>query len=330
MIMQSHINEHDQQLIMDYFYNELSAEDKADFEMRLKSEPALERAFSQQQQFEELLSLGTKPVIENKRADVVRWSLQRRLRKEATQKQSIGQFLSSLWSMQVTFKAQFASVFAAFVIGYFVANQSFSDTEEVMLASHTQQQGALQFIRQDDYEITDLQLSQVDPETGKVKVTYSLASQTEVDGNLQNQEIQSLFATTMRNEVSDSTRLDLIELMKDYSSSERVRESLSHSLLNDPNPGVRMVAAESLAKLSHMKSVRGVLSQALREDVNSGVRVEIFQALSQHLDDQDTLMTIKEHSTQDSNLFIRRQAQLLINNTGESTLKKNSETLNLL
>lgn len=328
--MQSHLNEHDQQLIMAYLYDELSDEDKLAFEARLKSEHGLQKALEQQQQFDELLAPGVKPIIENKRMDAVHWSLQRKLRKQAQQKQSFGKFLASLWSMQVTFKAQFASVLVAFVIGFVIANQSPQNNQQTSLAQSPEQQSPLQFIQQDDYEITDLQLSQVDPQTGKVKVTYSLASQTELQGNLQNQEIQSLFATTMKNEVSDSTRLDLIELMKDYASSEKVRDSLSYSLLNDPNPGVRMVAAESLAKLSHIKSVRSVLNQALREDINSGIRVEIFQALSQHLDDQEILTTIKNYSTQDSNLYIRRQAQLLVNADDKRPARQNPKNLNLL
>lgn len=328
--MQSSLNEYDQQLIIAYLYDELSAQDKLAFEARLQNDPALRNAFQQQQQFDDLLAPGTKPILDDKRVDAVSWSLRRKLRKNATSKPTVGRLLTSLWSMQITFKAQFASMLVAFAVGFLFANQTSPDNNDVILAEATKPAGPLQFIQQDDYEITDLQLSQVDPKTGKVKVTYSLASQTELDGNLQSKEIQALFATTMKNEVSDSTRLDLIELMKNYASSEKVQELLSYSLLNDPNPGVRMVAAESLTKLTHDKAVRTVLSQALKEDINAGIRVEIFQALSQHLDDQEILNTIKEHSTQDSNLYIRRQAQLLVNKDEQQLPRKNTKTLNLL
>lgn len=301
--------EKDDELIVAYLYNELTDQSREAFEKRLQNDPAFCEKYNQHAQLDSLMSKGTQPIISDKRTDAVRWSLQRNLRKEAAKRQSKASWLQNLWSGQVSFKYQFASMLATFALGFYVAGERTSAPQTV--AEVPQASELLAFVDNDDLHITDMELKQVDTQSGDIQVSYSLASRTEFDANLSNQKVQGLLAKTMQNDVSDSTRLDLVDLLKDYSNTQSVRNALSHSLLNDPNPGVRMVAAESLAKISHDEKVRDVLRGALQGDVNPGVRVEAFQALIQHLDDKKTIEVLKSHSANDSNLYIRNQVKAL-------------------
>ncbi|TQV72088.1 HEAT repeat domain-containing protein [Aliikangiella marina] len=299
----------DDELIVAYLYDELSEQSREAFEKRLQNDPSFCEKYNQHSQLDQLMSRGNQPIISDQRADAVRWSLQRKLRKEAAKRQSKAGWLQNLWTGQVSFKYQFASMVATFALGFYVAGE-----REVIIqpvADNSQQSELLAFVEKDDLHITDMQLKQVDTQSGDIQVVYSLASRTQLDANLSNQKVQGLLAKTMQDDVSDSTRLDLVDLLKDYSNTQSVRNALSHSLLNDPNPGVRMVAAESLAKISHDENVRDVLRVALQGDVNPGVRVEAFQALIQHLDDKKTIEVLKNHSANDSNLYIRNQVKTL-------------------
>jgi len=311
-----HAIDKDHALILAYLYDELDSGEREDFEARLQADEQFRLLFEQQTQFDRLMRPGVQPQIDRQRLDGVHWSLQKALRKEVSKRQSFAGALANLWRSQVSFKAQFASMLATFALGVLIAHSDFGQ-EPSLAAQVNDTQAPLSFIQADDYEITDLQLEQLDPVSGKVKVRYSLASQTQVDGNLANRNIINLLAATMKNDVSDSTRLDLVDVLKNYANTGQVQEALSYSLLNDPNPGVRMAAAESLASLSQNKSVRQVLRNALQNDVNPGVRVEVFQALIQHLDDKATLDFLKQYGANDSNQFIRDRTKMLLNQTNK-------------
>lgn len=309
----------EQGLILDYLYNELSNQQRQLFEQRLEKDADFAELFERQKQLAQLIKPGTQPFIEKDRMDGLHWSLHRRLLKESKKQHSLFSKLTNIRHLQMNFSTQLASMLLTFTLGFLLAGSEFSDDKNDLESGMTsekisfvqRQSEPLTLIENDDYEIFDLQLTQLDPETGQVKVAYSLASQTQIEGNISDQKILNLLSTTMKNKVSDSTRLELVEVLKEHTKIVQVRDALSYSLLNDPNPGVRMAAAESLALLSQDKDIRRVLRMALQNDINSGIRIEAFQALIQHLDDKETINTLKQHSINDSNYYIRQQAKKL-------------------
>ena len=320
-------NNSEQALIIAYLYDELSNQQRQLFEQRLDQDTKFAQLFAQQNQLNQLFKPGTQPVIEKNRTDGVHWSLHRQLLKTAKKQRTLLARLINLWHLQINFSTQLASMFLTFTLGFLLAGSEFpgdkndfvSRTINKEKSSNQQQSEPLMLIKNDDYEIIDLRLTQLDASTGKVKVAYSLASQTQVVGNIADQKILNLLSTTMKNKVSDATRLELVEVLKEHTKIVQVRDALSYSLLNDPNPGVRMAAAESLALLSQDKDIRNVLRIALKNDINSGIRVEAFQALIQHLDDRETINTLKQHSVNDSNYYIRHHAKKLTDKQSDQT-----------
>ena len=310
----------EQELVLAYLYDDLSSPQRQLFEQRLKQDVKLKQLFEQQQQLNQLIKPGTHPAVDKNRMEGVHWSLHRRLRKAAGKQPRLFAKLANLWQMRVNFQTQLVSMSLTFILGFLFAGSEFLVNENVVETGQTNNKkvfidqsrsGPLALVKNGEYEIVDLQLNQFDPEGGQVKVVYSLSSQTEISGKVTDQKILNLLTTTMRNKVSDATRLELIDVLKEHTSTAQVRDALSYSLLNDPNPGVRMAAAESLTLLAQDKSIRKVLRQALQKDINSGIRVEVFQALIQHLEDQETIKTLKDYSINDSNYYIRNQAKIL-------------------
>ncbi len=308
-------NDADESLIIAFLYQSLTDKQQQDFEVRLENDKAFRQLFEQQKALDKMIQPGIKVSISEQRMDAVRWALQKDLRKEQSKQSSIYRKLSALWQSKVSFNAQFASMLFTFLLGVLITqNYSEQSTKNSSVAIDQPKASALGFIKDEDYQITDLRLSQFGTQPDEVKITYSIASQTQLEGRLSNQRIQNLLAATMKNDVSDSTRLELADVLKNYVKSTVVRDALSYSLLNDPNPGVRMIAAQSLTTLSADRNIRKVLTEALKNDSNPGIRVEIFNALSKHLDDPETMTTITQHSISDGNEYIRQRAKNILSN----------------
>lgn len=325
------LSDKDISLLMDYINHELDEDEIASVEKRMLNDQMFSNAVAEQMSFNGLVPPGMAPMIDKQRMSGVHWSTRKALRKQSQKRASMLSLVSQLWQAKFSFQSQFASVLVAFAIGVMVSQSKLVSPEtglsnaDVSLSvisngaeSHPEQalidsnMLPVTLIKNGDFEITDLSIDSIDSNSGAVKLTYSLVSQTSLDGNIASQQIQGLLASTMRNDVSDGTRLKLIELLKGHTENSQMRDALSYSLLNDPNPGVRMEAAEALVKISHYSQVRDVLRLALKNDVNPGIRIQVFTALTQYSDEQETQAVFKNYSVNDSNQYIRNLARALL------------------
>ncbi|MGB0495784.1 MAG: HEAT repeat domain-containing protein [Kangiellaceae bacterium] len=254
---------------------------------------------------------GNKPHISDQRMDANRWQLKRQLNAQS-QKQSsiIGQF--SL--VFATNKFQIAGMFLTFTLGFVLASNTgvsnLTTQSNITDVSNSGVNSNNNLHERD--QIIDLVIDKNSESPNQYNVQYTTLRQTRINTNIENQETLELLTSALKNDLSDSTRLKLVDLLKEHLDSKKVRQSLSYSLLNDPNPGVRMVAAESLAKLASDEIVRDTLRQALIEDTNQGVRVAAFEALLEQLDDK-TIELFKGKGSKDGNYYIRSKARNVIN-----------------
>jgi hypothetical protein len=322
------LNEQDQALIIDFMSGNLSQTEVHALQKRLANDSVLAAGLRNQQVLESIVATGSAPFISEARMGGVRWSTHKALRKQASKRSylltSIFTSLTNLWQAQVSFKAQFASILGAFGVGYLIASSfnllpdknGSNEFDVTQLASTTSPienvMLPVNLIKSGDFEITNLSVDSINQSSGAVNLTYTLSARTSLGGNIENPTIQGLLASTIGSDVNDSTRLSLVELLKDHAETSQVRKALSHSLLNDPNPGVRMAAAESLVKLSHNSDVRDILRQALESDVNTGIRVEAFKALTEYSQEKATQQTFKQFSVNDSNQYIREKSRRLV------------------
>jgi len=306
----------ERELIIDYLYQVMSDDTRLAFERRLRSEPQLRSQLQQQQSLDALVKPGVKPQVSERRLQGVSWSLHRQLQKQGKNGIALLQPLINLWRSQVAFKVQFASVLVAFMVGVISADSNWIDANPSF--DKNGREIPLALVKSGDYQITDLQLKELDADNGNVHLVYSLASQTHLNGNLSDTKLQELLTATVVSDVSDSTRLDLVELLQGYTQSKRVQKALSFSLLNDPNPGVRMVAAKSLANHASDDRIKAVLRKVLMDEVNSGIRIAAFNAMLPYLNAPDSKTMLEQLSVNESNPYIRA--------TSKSLLKQHHET----
>lgn len=312
----SSLPEADQQLLMAYLYNTLSENNHLKFEQRLDTDSTLADALTTEQEFEKFLPRGLKPVVDSTRAQVNQFTLHKALRQSKQPAFNVKVLLASIWPTQGSRSLQMASMAVTFLLGiWFAQSNNFNQLINGEQAESVEP--VLAFVPPGDFEITDVQLGNIKPENGDIQLTYSWSSKKAVAGNLADDNIQLLLAASMKNNVNDGARLNLINILQPFSESKTVQEALVFSLLNDPNPGVRLMAAESLVNYSEQKSTRSALLETLKEESNPGIRIQVYQALLNHLDDPETLNTIQEYSVQDSNQYIRDHANGLVKKLAE-------------
>lgn len=315
-------NEQMQHLVIQYLYGDLSAEKIAQFEQELKSNSGLQQILHEEQRLNSALPIGAQPYIDADRLQGNRWLLRQNLERENRSHFSIKQWIEGMTERPMTVAFQAAAMVATFVLGILVATPSGIQNaipDAVQLASAAADLSPLALINDEDYEIYQLKVNDYDAATGDIDLSFSLASETRLSGNVADQEIHTLMAVALQHDIDSASRLDTINALQTVASGNRVLEALIHVLINDQNPGVRYQAVQSLVGLAHEERVRDALRFALREDVNQGVRVEAFNALTNYQDEQ-TLAVFRQQMETDSNEYIRMQARSIVEETDGRTI----------
>ena len=299
-------------LVIQYLYGELDAEESRQFEEELQTNSELQRLLETEQRFDSAIPIGSQPLIDEERVQGNRWLLRQNFQRETRSSFSISQWIRSMMDRPVTIAFQGAAMAMTFVLGIMVAtpNSQNQDTTASGIPEIAQV-SPLSLVNEDDYEIYQMQVNNYDAMTGEIDLSFSLASETRLTGNVADENVHQLMAVALQNDIDSASRLDTINALQPVVSGNQVYEALIYVLTNDQNPGVRYQAVQSLVALTDEDRVRDALRFALREDVNQGVRVEAFNALSNYRD-EETLAVFRQKVDADSNEYIRTQSQLIL------------------
>ena len=298
-----------QLLVIRYLYGDMNAEELQQFQRQVESDEVLKSLLEEEQDLQASFPPGTRPRIEDARVQGNQWLLQKKLLRLSRRKFSIRGYFQSLVQKPRTLIVQLSAMAATFMLGLMVAQQGgVPGTDANLLAAN---ESPLDLINEGDYEIYQLQINNYDAVNGEVDLSFALASETRLAGNVADPRISGLMATALENDIDSAARLQAIEVLQPVASQDRVIEALMYLLGNDRNPGVRYQAVELLVQLADEDRVRDSLRQALSRDVNPGVRLEAFNALVNYID-EDTLNTFRQRIETDSNSYIREQSQYIV------------------
>jgi len=300
-----------QLLVIRYLYGDLSGQEMAQFDSELKSNSLLRALLEAEQRFDSAIPIGTQPRIDADRIEGNRWLLRQNLQRENRTRFSFRQWLQELSNRPMTLMFQGAAMAATFVLGILIATPAAVENPGQGNQLLAVEASPLEFIGDEDYEIFQFKVNNYDASTGDIDLSFSLASETRLTGNVADKGIHSLMAVALQGDIDSGSRLDTIDALQGVSSGNEVSRALVHVLMNDQNPGVRYQAVLSLVELANQDHVREALRYALSEDVNQGVRVEAFQALVNYPDDQ-TLSLFRQQMEVDSNEYIRAQARSIV------------------
>ena len=309
---QSNNTEQLELLVIQYLYGDLGDQEMQSFEKELESNAELKRLLEAEQRFDSAMPARSQPFIDEERIQGNRWLLRQNLQRESRPRFSMSQWLRSLTERPLTVAFQGAAMAMTFVLGVMVATPDSGPIDSVLTdSSAIAQLSPLSLVSEDDYEIYQMQVNNYDAMTGDIDISFSLASETRLTGNVADENVHQLMAVALQNDIDSASRLDTINALQPVVSGNQVYEALIYVLTNDQNPGVRYQAVQSLVALADEDRVRDALRFALREDVNQGVRVEAFNALSDYRD-EETLAVFRQKVDADSNEYIRTQSQLIL------------------
>ncbi len=297
--------------VISYLYGGLDAEELRQFEKELETNAPLRQLLEEERRFDTALPQGVQPLVNEERLQGNRWLLHQNLQKQRRSLFSIRQWLGELTERPFVVAFQGAAMAMTFVLGIYVASPVTEAPVGALISAAEPAFTPLRMIQDDDYEIYQLKVNAYDAATGDIDLSFSLASETNITGNVADQNIHGLMAVALQNDIDSASRLDAINALQPVTTGDDVYQALIHVLKNDRNPGVRYQAVRSLVALAHEDEVRDALRNALSEDVNPGVRLEAFQALVAY-PEEETLQILRQKMDADSNEFIRKQSRIIV------------------
>lgn len=301
--------------VISYLYSDMDAAELRQFEKDLETDEQLRQILDEERSLDSAIPIGSQPLIDEERLQGNRWLLHQNLQKQSRSQFSIRRWLSELSERPLTVAFQGAAMAMTFVLGIYVASPAVSTGAQsqggLVAAGNSAARTPLQLVNDEDYEIYQLKVNSYDATSGEIDLSFSLASETNIRGNVRDQNIHGLMAVALQNDIDSASRLDAIDALQPVTTGDDVYQALIHVLKNDRNPGVRYQAVRSLVALAHEDEVRDALRDALNEDVNSGVRLEAFQALVAY-PEEETLRLFRQKMEADSNEFIRNQSRIII------------------
>lgn len=285
-----------------YFYDELSAEERAGVEAHLAG---CARCAEVAAEFGRLrAALDERPVIEPSPALLVhcRSDLEETLDREQTGWRA----LVRGWFGQAPGQPalRWASALAVLVVGFSAgwAMQRQGGPTPIP----TSNQSGPDWFGADMTGVRINGISQVapDPRTGEVRLTLNTERQVTLEGSLDDPRIQNALVYAMKNNDNAGIRHDTAEALGSRSANPAVREALVHAAMHDPNPGVRLEALEALRPAAGRADVREALLDVLRNDENPGVRVAAIDILLEDADDED-VPVLAELAREHQNPYVR-------------------------
>lgn len=342
--------------VIRYLYGDMAAAEMQALELAATESRQLRDLLDDEQQFHKFIPRGSQPSVSEQRVQANRYQLQKRLQQiNSKSENALAAWLRDFVRQPLRGGFQVTAMAATFVFGVYIANEpattqqvdnslavklpaqvdSSSRNAQFIAASFggidsrdNQSQGSaqispLQLVGNDDYEIFEFDIERYDAATGEIQLSFSLAAETRVSGNVSDADISNLMAVALQDDIDSSARLDTVDVLQSVMSGPEVFQAMTQVLRNDPNPGVRYEAAQALVSLTEDPEVRDALRYALREDTNPGVRLAAFDALAAEPElDSETLDLFRERMDADGNEYIRNQSRALV--------QANDPTLNSL
>ena len=205
---------------------------------------------------------------------------------------------------------------AGAVAGYLFLNGSYGENGR-MGAVASQISGRTS----DDVAIADVRFLSTDDRSGRVKFSFDLIRRYEMDGSLDDKNVQKILAFALVNSDNPGVRLRTIGMLDASVKPDReIEDALVRALKTDDNAGVRREALLSLNRFPFNDRIREALLYVLQNDKNPGMRVAAINSLAGkelNLDsgtgpgkriDPKVLNVLKDRSASDQNKYVRLKA----------------------
>lgn len=172
-----------------------------------------------------------------------------------------------------------------------------------------------------DVAIADVRFLPGDDKRGNLKFSFNLVRRYEMDGSLDDKDVQKVLAFALVNSDNPGVRLRTIGMLDgSVKPDAEIERALVKAVETDENAGVRREALLSLEKFPFDDAIKEALLFVLQKDKNPGMRVAAINILAgkelnaesgaavEKRIDPKVLQVLKERSASDQNRYVRLKA----------------------
>ncbi|MEJ2078769.1 MAG: HEAT repeat domain-containing protein [Acidobacteriota bacterium] len=310
-----------QEMIVLRLYGELSSEDEARLDAHLLScASCREEAADCSKLFRALEEYG--PIVPADDLVDARERLLLRLPRTRTRRSAAGNRESGRLISWLTSGYTFARAGAAaglLCVGFFLGYLLFSSGQ-----TGTGLPGLLDPFRSKDLSISSVRFEQQDPESRSVVLSFKVAREVRLEGDLDDPRIQRILAYSLISEDNAGVRLRAVNAIGTEGKPDgETVAALIAAMKTDPNPAVRNQALIALRRYPLSTDIKRAFADVLLQDKNARLRIEAIDALQSAAGegakfDSDLIQQLGRRLADDENSYVRRKAKSFLSEVGYS------------
>jgi hypothetical protein len=168
----------------------------------------------------------------------------------------------------------------------------------------------------------NIKVISADPVSGEIELSGERILTVRVKGKIDDERVVALMAKSLTDDRNPGVRLRAVSLISrqgdDHAlASPIIKKALMAAVTGDENPAVRKEALLALSGFPFDQEIQSALLSVLAHDENAGIRIAAIDALQltkyeDRLKDRNIQSALRSSSTNDKNMYVRQQAQLLI------------------
>ncbi len=298
-----------EQAIVLYLYDELSGQEKQEFETHIEFNQASRRKLDEFRKLHGVL--GNRALLTPSEQTLVgaRANLRDRLRDERKAAMKENWFDGLRSAVAITGRGmQLATGFALLLAGLVVGRWTATGSELASYETRIAGQRGLP-------AISDVGSVQYDPASGLVTVQYQTVDEVSLSGSVDDASIRHVLSYAIRSETHPGRRLAAVKATAGGSfADDELEQALVKAMEDDEIDGVRLKAAKVLKALPISRNIKRAFIRVLFKDPNPAIRIEALDALSQ-VQEQDVVPILRNAAKDDDNEFVRLQASRTLERT---------------
>lgn len=312
-----------EELIVLSRYDEIGRDDEASLENHLKQCPSCSKL---SRQLDELLpkvdarpEMDIEQLIQEARSRVRNFLTRKKNQKAGragyADSQSRQRWINSLTPAYEVAGVALVALAAGVISGYLIFGGRYGAQSVRNVVSEISAKGA------GAAAITDVRFLEGETASGNLKFSFNVVKPYEVEGSIDNRNIQKILAYALVNSDNPGVRLKTIGMIDASGRPDReIEDALIRAVKSDDNAGVRREALVSLDKLPFNNNIKEAMLYVLQHDKNPGMRVAAINflagkelrrgslAANSRVDPQ-VLNVLREKSTSDQNRYVRLKAK---------------------
>lgn len=308
--------------ILLYFYEELSQQERAEFEKHKVNCEECSKVYNDELSFFSELEKDKFPVVNDGLLSSARYQLSKALRNEqkSVNESVVDQVLSFFFTPYRFALSSAVVLTLGILIGYtFFSGRSSAPVSGYSNGNYINASDGFE-LNQQVLRISNLHFIDADASDGEIEFEFEAIKPVRLKGSVNDPQIQAVLAYSMLNNQNPGSRLssiNAIETKPQLKIDSDTKNSLLTVMLTDENPGVRLEALKVLKKLPYDETIKQSFLTVLTSDTTSGLRIEAINAISELMEQglkfsQEELTLFKEKFNNDENNYIKFKSRTIL------------------